>query len=576
MATTARSARGTFTTALPRDHRTIVEIIKLVAELAAAFFDKEPVEITQAEWNECRGQLEGYGEIPKIHGLLAQLPDRHGKPYGYRKLLRDLFDPERSFEHVARERVGVEDWPDLDRGHVDFALNRAADFERVTTFTPSHFDVIRDKVIAADRRRRARRGEDASLGLARRFPTSEQILRFYDGDWNRALVEHGLDPQPVEARRERAVRVTEAIVRFYRTTGFLPTKKQLAKFARYFQFSLEDWKGVWAEALNAGRAAIAEAGLAESPPYRPRHDRPVWEDEHGSRPWNPADARYRRKHYWTTEASVLAKVGDFLTEEVGTGRPASQDRYQDWSARADDRPSLEVVQRFGGLKALVTKASKANALTRARAEAKREAEPTAEEVAAREEAKLQEIVSKSQAQEILRILKERGEVGAREIEAAMGWGLGASSNWLPHLRRAGLIVCTTPSPVAKNARYRLPGEITAAQASDAARRREDELLRHPNAIAVRRFLEEQGEITSAQAAEALPGITQSTARVWLARFVERGFATREFQSIRGQHGGRRVVYRATGVIGENSGARSGHTQRLSRDDTIRSRRRGPA
>src|SRR5207253_2016038 len=141
------------------------------------------------------------------------------------------------------------------------------------TFTPSRYDVILDQVIRADRRRHKTGGK-----IAKRLPTSEQILRFYEGDWNRALTEHGLDPDPHGGYKTRAVRVPEAVLRFYRKTGYLPTTKQLNKFARYFQFSLEDWKRPWDEALDAGRSAISEAGLAPPPPYRPRDDKPVWED----------------------------------------------------------------------------------------------------------------------------------------------------------------------------------------------------------------------------------------------------------------------------------------------------------
>lgn len=377
MATPARSARGTFATEIPRDERTVVEIIRQLVLLAADAFETDPTAVTQGEANACADQLIGYGRVPKIHGLLAQIPDRHGKPYRYRKLLRDIFDPDRSFEHVARERVGVEDWPDLDAAHIDYALNRAADQDAITTFTPSRYDLIVDALIRADRRRHTAGGN-----LARRLPSSEQILRFYEGDWDRALVTHGLDPQPSAGYHARAVRTSEAIRRFYEKTGFLPSKKQLIKFARYFQFSLEDWKEPWPQALDIGREVIREAGLADPPPYRPREHKPVWEDEHGSRPWDERDPRHRPKHYWTSEAMVLVKVGEFLHEKVGPGRPASQDRYQEWSARQDDRPSLEVLQNYGGLKALVAKAARAGVVERAREEAKREIEPTPEELEA--------------------------------------------------------------------------------------------------------------------------------------------------------------------------------------------------
>jgi predicted transcriptional regulator len=535
--TPARNARGTFQTEHPRDERTVVEIIRQLVLLAADAFDKDPAEITQAEANSCADQLIGFGPIPKIHGLLAQIPDRHGKPYGYRKLLCDLFDPDRSFEHVARERVGVEDWPDLDEAHIDFALNLAADHDGITTFTPSRYDLIVDALIRADRRRHRNGG-----GLATRLPSSEQILRFYNGDWNHALVAHGLDPQPVESYQSRAVRTAEAIRRFFEKTGSLPSKKQLTKFARYFQFSLEDWKAPWPEGLDAGRKVIRAAGLVDPPPYRPRIDKPIWEDEHGSRPWDARDPRHRPKHYWTSEAMMIVKVGEFLAEEVGRGRPASQDRYQEWSARQDDRPSLEVLQNYGGLKALVAKAARAGALAKARDEAKREIEPTPDELAERERARLAAIVDKPQAQAILKLVGERGEVGAREIEAALGWGKGTASNWLPYLRQAGLVICTTESPVARNARYRLPGELSEEAKVDAERRRKEELLGHPNGQATLRLLQERGEVTSAEVAEAC-GFAQGTAKSWLNRLCEFGFGTRDFQGNPGQHGGRRVIYR---------------------------------
>lgn len=533
-----RSARGTFATELPRDNRAVAEIIKFVAAIAADRLDKDPTDVTEADWNDHRHQLIGFGPIPKIHGLLAQLPDRHGKPYAYRKLLRDIFDEERTFEHVARERVTVDDWPDLDVGHIDYGLNRVADFAGVTTFTPSRYDVLRDEVIRAERRRH-KTGAD----IGRHLPTSDQILRFYDGSWDRALLAHGLEVEPSESYRARAVRVPEAIVRFYRATGFLPTNKQLSGFARYFQFSREDWKGKWPEALKQGRAAIREAGLTKPPPYRPRIDKPVWEDDLGSRPWDTSDARYRPKHYWTTKAPVLAKVADFIREEVGPGRPASQDRYQAWSAESPERPSLEIIQKFGGLQALVKEAGRAGSAERAQEEADRLANPTAEEIADAEAAKLASEVAKPQCQNILRLVEERGEVGSREIEAALGWSKGAAGNWLPYLRQAGLIVGTTANPTAKNARYRLAGHITPEQADAHELRHKEELLRHPNGQAVRALLEKRREVTSREVADAC-GFDQGTAKRWLNRFVELGLATRHFEGIKGQHGGRRVSYRA--------------------------------
>ena len=243
--------------------------------------------------------------------------------------------------------------------------------------------------------------------------------------------------EPSESYRARAVRVPEAIVRFYVTTGFLPTTKQLSKFARYFQFSREDWKGTWPEALDLGRAAIREAGLTEPPPYRPRVDKPVWEDDLGSRPWDTRDARYRPKHFWTTRAPVLARIADFLREEVGPGRPASQDRYQAWSAQSPERPSLEIIQKFGGLKALVKEAAREGSVERAQKEAERLANPTAKEIAAAAAAKLAAEVAKPQCQKILRLVEERGEIGGREIEAALGWSQGAAGTGSPTYAKPG-------------------------------------------------------------------------------------------------------------------------------------------
>lgn len=59
----------------------------------------------------------------------------------------------------------------------------------------------------------------------------------------------------------------------------------------------------------------------------------------------------------------------------------------------------------------------------------------------------------------------------------------------------------------------------------------------------KRLLAEKGEITSAEAAKAL-GFDQGTARVWLGRLVELSLATRHSIGIKGQRGGRKVVYRA--------------------------------
>ena len=91
MTTATCNARGSFTTVRPRDERAVVEIIRQPALRAAKRYDKDPVEVTQAECNSCadaEGLVGTYGPIPQIHKLLEQLPDRDGKPYRYRKLLR--------------------------------------------------------------------------------------------------------------------------------------------------------------------------------------------------------------------------------------------------------------------------------------------------------------------------------------------------------------------------------------------------------------------------------------------------------------------------------------------------------
>jgi hypothetical protein len=573
----ARSARGTFETELPRDERTVIEIIRQLVLLAADRYEKPPTRVTLAEADSCSEQLIGYGRIPRIHGLLAQIPDRHGKPYPYRQLLRDLFAATRSFEHVRREQVTVEDWPDLDEGHIDYGLNRVADFAELTSFPPSTYDVYREELIRDERRRR-RPGDE----LSRRIPTSDQIIRVYLADsernpttttaaaaaakrkkndespespesrveaWNRALVGHGLDAQPVSSYQARAVRTEEAIRRFYEKTGFLPSAKQLTTFARYFQFSAQGWKGPWPEALALGHKAIKEAGLAAPPAYRPRQDKPVWEDDLGSRLWDPADARYRPQFYWTSEAMVLVKVGEFLRDEVGPGRPASQDRYQDWSAKGPDRPSIPVLQRYGGLKKLVRKLGQAGTLERAQQDVERLANPTPAELEARERARLDAIIAKEQCQQILALVRGRGEIGSREIEEALGWRKGTASNWIPYLREAGMLVCTTESPVAKNVRYRLPGEITPEQQAAAERQRKEELLQHPNGKATLKLLRERGEVTSPEVA-AECGFARDTAKEWLNKLVELGYATREFQGIKGRHGGRRVVYRGRNPLQE--------------------------
>ena len=82
------------------------------------------------------------------------------------------------------------------------------------------------------------------------------------------------------------------------------------------------------------------------------------------------------------------------------------------------------------------------------------------------------------------------------------------------------------------------------QAAADKRRHKEELLQHPNGQAVLAFLVERGEVTSAEVAASC-GFGQGTAKRWLNRFVELGLATRQFQGIKGQHGGRRVIYRSS-------------------------------
>src|ERR1022692_2236394 len=114
-----RKATGRFVSQNPRDPFALYEVVRVVAIKAAALVNAAaaagaipitPDEVTMVQWNAAREYVEGFGVIQSAAQICALLPDRDGKPFRWRALLKLAFD-ERSIERVHQARQGVLDDP---------------------------------------------------------------------------------------------------------------------------------------------------------------------------------------------------------------------------------------------------------------------------------------------------------------------------------------------------------------------------------------------------------------------------------------------------------------------------------
>jgi len=286
------------------------------------------------------------------------------------------------------------------------------------------------------------------------FPTRDQIERVAGGWW-RATEIAGLKlPTATTPAGRMGVPLVDAVLRYYVASGgFLPSYGQTLDFASDYRFSLQRFVGRWHEDVIVGaRTEIERRHLPAPEAYDPRSN-PESKPPEGYEP-DPDDPVYQEKHYWNNKPLVLQFVIEFL-DWLGA-RPSSEPRWERFRAEKAiwgvPLPAAETLKnRFGGLDLLVREASLPGALERAIVEYERD--PTPEELADRERRQIERDAAAPQAQELLALIREHGEIGPRELTEALDCSRSKVVIWCSVLRRAGLISATHENASHKKVRY---------------------------------------------------------------------------------------------------------------------------
>jgi hypothetical protein len=460
----------------------LYEIVREVALVAVDLAERErgerldPRLLTEAVWDKALPSSP-YPDAPKAKKVCERLADRDGDAFPWRELLTAVLDPKTDVAQLDVARTRSEALIALTPDAVYFSLNLVAQKRGQTTLTISDYARAYDELIAADRRRRTHAGalQDALL-------TVGQIVKVC-GSWPDALRHAGLQ---VNAEHYTAGRVSlrEAALLFHAEVGVLPTTKLLRSFAALQGFAVEDvdWSRSWAVHIAEFRDHIKKqtgTAPAEYVPARTTAAWNVWLDAHAEQlaedsripgrvqDADPSDAgidhgeggrtttelasrAYRKKRFWPLKSEILEQLHAFLAWELPNGlTKRTTTAYKRWAQEAHGRPSLDSVQKFGSLEALLKEARRDGAVERAREQEAKAARKAPADRAARLHCKH---VGSPKGQALLALLRESGEPTRAELERELGWPQRTVNTYLAWLVEAGAIVRL--GETGRQARYR--------------------------------------------------------------------------------------------------------------------------
>jgi len=323
-----RSAYGRFQ---PRhDLRSLIEVVAAVARAAAP---EAPEWVSQRAYDAARTKA-GHADAPRAE----QTAKRFKLPWA--ELLAFAFGSRGKLDLMVGRRYGEREQPWLNSDDVRVALLTVARRLGKDTLAPVDY-----------RRERTRMLEKARLSWRHRvepvLPTEGQIERAA-GSWNEALELAGL-----AARRHAShagVLIVEALELALEAHGALPSKRQLATFARANDISLALLRRPWDDYLAELRESRDARGKWTPPGLTPFRDRPDY-----SRPVEGGLAVLApRQRHWTRD-QCLAALRGWLDELPATTRP-TQRAYQDSRRERPDLPALSTIQQGGTWSAMVAEA----------------------------------------------------------------------------------------------------------------------------------------------------------------------------------------------------------------------------
>jgi hypothetical protein len=440
-----RGARGRF--AVTRSPEELLDVIREVAKAAGRRWPEDcpdPTRIKQDIWNAAKRQFEAErGWIPNANAACKQLRKATGRPLSWGTWVLLAFAENR--DKVLSTLFAEPTRAPLAEGDIALAMHLVAARLGNETFGAPAYDEARHDQIT-DWLNAGRSRSQAQ----RLLPSSEQIITAC-GSWEAARRLAGFETvRPREGGR--ALTVAQAIALFYARSGYLPSKKVLARFARD-RFSLVNIVGAWPEHIEAGVAEIARRGLPQPPPYG---------TSAAPEGWQPTDLDIGLRPPGTQEYSLVEKLETVMKFRAwcteSEVRPTHR-RYRQWCTGRRGTPGLNALIREDTMKDLLARLTEPDWKTKAAAEDVRRQK--ARDVVRRAKA-LSRRVRTSDAELVRQLLMLGESLPMREIAQQLGWSIRKARDVVPPLVEAGMLERCNPFVHAPNQRYRLADTQTQA------------------------------------------------------------------------------------------------------------------
>jgi predicted transcriptional regulator len=538
-----RGASGRFEATEPRDAHDLYEIVRVVAEAAAAADPdpfQEPRRVTTRAFNAIKDEVaakHGYGHIPQAHEICRQLAGVNGKPFPWRGLLDVVFSDidltRLQVQRQAATQIQVSEY--LREEHVYYALNRAAQLLEQCSLLPDEYEHARAELIRRDRSRFRHGGH-----LEHLLPTVSQILSLTGDDWDAALVLADLAPRPRKVFIRPSVPLVDALVRFYKQTGGWCSSDTIARYARDLKFPLQNRGGIhWHEYIAGAITALHAEGIA---PVEYDRRKLIRVYEIPAKAGDGELPRYAKFQWKEQRSACLRALKEFKAECRRRKMPVTTASYRILSKGRTDWPGSGALQHHGGFRALLKEAGTPGAIKRAEAEEAARRSPEA--VAAAAQRQLEKKASSSQAEAVYALIAEHDPIGAAELAKRLSWAKRRVGTWLQILKAAGRIEADAAG-TAKNVRYRLPrlGPPTDDELEQDEARRRQERLQAKGPQTALQLIRERGPLSTAEIAR-VAGRSQATVREhWIKPLVDEGLLVAIDERLTKAEGWRRRRYR---------------------------------
>lgn len=313
----------------------------LVAAVARVADPGRPAQVSQRAWDAARASA-GFADAPTAKQVSARLR------LPWRGCLAIALASDLDLDQSLGRRFGEPDDPTLGVEAIRAALRTVALRLKKRTLSIADYTSERREMLSAVRRALLHPGE---LTL----PTEGQIRRVA-GSWEQALILAGLEPRPTPAG-SKGLSIVEALDLHLEAHGFLPSTRQLERFARAQGFALAKRRRCYADYFSELATARAEWGkwTPAAVPTRGGLPEPDYEADGMLPAAEPRPGRRRKR--WTRPECVTAL--QLFLDELPPGARPTQRRYQEAARKRAEFPSLRSLQTHGAFSELLAEARSA-------------------------------------------------------------------------------------------------------------------------------------------------------------------------------------------------------------------------